>query len=201
MGRERLLDLVVVDAQQGADGRELLAPGHAQAEPHERVGLGQPRLDLVQRQLVGGPPPVVYCTAGTSTNGCVPSIAATNQPSLTQAAPCTISVSNVEGQKSGLVFYGIDNACFTPNPWGSGSSFLCVKSPTFRSGAQASGGTTAVCDGTMTLDWNAFQFTHPGALGNPWSVGAKVYAQGWYRDPPAPKTTALSDALVLIYEP
>lgn len=58
MGRERLLDLVVVDAQQGADGRELLAPGHAQAEPHERVGLGQPDLHLVQLEVLGGPPPV-----------------------------------------------------------------------------------------------------------------------------------------------
>lgn len=151
---------------------------------------------------VGGPPPVVYCTAGTSTNGCVPSIAATNQPSLTQAAPCTISVSNVEGQKSGLVFYGINNTSFTPVQWGvGGNSFLCVKTPTQRTLSQSSAGTSGQCNGSLSLDWDAFQLANPGALGTPWVSGAKVYAQGWYRDPPSAKTTNLTDAIELTYVP
>jgi hypothetical protein len=41
----------------------------------------------------------------------------------------------------------------------------------------------------------------PGALGNPRSVGAKAHVQGWFRDPPAPKTTNLSDAVELTYAP
>jgi hypothetical protein len=144
--------------------------------------------------------PSVYCTAGTTTNGCVPAISASNQPSVSAANPCGISIANVEGQKSGLIFYSITGA--QAAPWSATStSFLCVKSPTQRSAPQNSGGTANACDGSLTLDWNAYQAANPGALGNPWSVGAKAYVQGWFRDPPAPKTTNLSDAVELTYVP
>jgi hypothetical protein len=145
--------------------------------------------------------PVVYCTAGTSTNGCNASISASAQPSVTLATPCQIDVANVEGQKLGLVFYGVNNTGFTPNQWGSGTSFLCVKSPNQRTGTQNSGGTPNLCDGAFTLDWNAYQAAHPGALGNPFLAGDKVYVQAWFRDPPAPKTTNLSDAVELTMQP
>jgi hypothetical protein len=145
--------------------------------------------------------PTVFCTAGTSTSGCVPSISGSAQPSASLASPCTLTVTNVEGQRSGLVFYGIDNAGFAALPWAPGStSFLCVKPPTQRTPAQTSGGTSGACDGQLLLDWNAFQAAFPGSLGSPWSVGDSVYAQGWYRDPAAPKTTNLSDALELTYQ-
>lgn len=150
---------------------------------------------------LGAGAPSVYCTAGTSTNGCVPSISASAQPSATLANPCAISVANVEGQKLGLLFYGVDNTGFAPLPWGAGASFLCVKSPTQRTTAQNSGGTPGACDGSFSLDWNAFQLANPGALGNPFSAGGKVYVQGWYRDPPSPKTTNLSDAVELTIVP
>ncbi|MCC7013785.1 MAG: PD40 domain-containing protein [Planctomycetes bacterium] len=155
----------------------------------------------IDRGPIPAAPPTSYCTAGTSSIGCSAVISASAQPSLSAAHACTIGVSGLEGQKSGLVFYGIDNACFTPNPWGSGSSFLCVKAPLQRTPLQNSAGTSGVCDGAFTLDWNAYHAAHLGALGQPWSSGAQVFVQAWYRDPPAPKTTALSDALVLIYEP
>ena len=51
------------------------------------------------------------------------------------------------------------------------------------------------------LDWNAYQVAYPFSLGNPWTVGAKVYAQTWFRDPPAPKSTNLSNALEMTYVP
>jgi len=41
----------------------------------------------------------------------------------------------------------------------------------------------------------------PGSLGTPFSAGDKVYAQAWYRDPPASKTTNLSDAVELTMLP
>jgi len=146
--------------------------------------------------------PVTYCTPGTSTNGCLASIGASAQPSVTQANACTISVATVEGQKSGLIFYGIDNSGFTPTSWGVGGlSFLCVKAPAQRTTSQSSGGTVGLCDGSLTLDWDAFQLANPSALGNPWSAGADVFVQGWYRDPPAVKTTNLSDAVRLTYAP
>lgn len=59
----------------------------------------------------------------------------------------------------------------------------------------SSGGTVGTCNGTLTLDWNAYQAAHPNALGVPFSVGATISLQAWYRDPPSSNTTALSDAL------
>jgi hypothetical protein len=144
------------------------------------------------------PPVVSYCTAGTTTNGCVATISASAAPSVSLANTCNISVANVEGQKSGLIFYSItgQNAA----PWNA-TSFLCVKSPTQRTGTQTSGGTVNLCDGTLVLDWDAFQSAHPTALGNPWSAGDVVQVQAWFRDPPAGKATNLSDAIEMTYVP
>ncbi len=143
---------------------------------------------------------VTYCTAGTSSNGCVPSISATGTPSIAAASGFSINVANVEGQKQGLIFYGISGQ--TALPWAAGStSFFCVKSPTQRMGAQLSGGTFGACDGSLSQDWLAFVAANPGALGAPYSVGQIVNAQAWYRDPPAMKTTNLSDALEFVTQP
>jgi Tol biopolymer transport system component len=146
--------------------------------------------------------PATYCTAGTSSHGCVASIGASAYPSVALGSACSISVANVEGHKFGLFIYGIDNTGFAPAPWVSGSaSYLCVKPPVQRTPIQSSGGTANACDGAFALDWNAYQSTHPLALGNPWSAGDKVYVQAWFRDPLAVKSTNLSNALELTYVP
>jgi hypothetical protein len=72
---------------------------------------------------------------------------------------------------------------------------LCVKHPFQRTGAQNSGGTFNACDGALTLDWNAYRATHVASLGSPFAAGQHVFAQGWFRDPPSPKATMLSNAL------
>jgi hypothetical protein len=144
--------------------------------------------------LFGPSGPVVYCTAGTSSSGCVASISGTGTPSASASSGFVIDVASVEGQKQGLLFYGISGRAATP--WGSGgTSFLCVKAPTQRMGVQSSGGTPAACDGALSEDWLGFMASHPGALGQPISSGQTINAQAWYRDPPAVKTTNLSDGL------
>jgi hypothetical protein len=140
-----------------------------------------------------------YCTAGTTTNGCVPAIASTGAPSVSFATPFAVNVANVEGQKAGLLFYGVSGP--TALAWGTGSSFLCVKSPTQRTPSQSTGGTSAQCNGVLNLDWNAFLTANPGALGAPFQSGDVVWMQGWFRDPPASKTTNLSDALQFTLQP
>jgi len=145
--------------------------------------------------------PMTYCTAGTTTNNCVASISASANPNVAHSTPCQISIASVEGQKSGIVFYGLSAL---PQPWcsgGAGSSFLCVKPPTQRSLPQSSGGTAGQCDGTLSLDWNAFQLANPTGLGTPWTAGAVADVQGWFRDPSACRTTNLSDAIELVYQP
>jgi hypothetical protein len=145
--------------------------------------------------------PFVFCTAGVSTNGCVAAISATAQPQVDLGGPCVINVTNVEGNKAAILFYGLDNAGYTPFAWGGSSSYLCVKPPSQRTGATTSTGTTGACDGTLTLDWNAYQTANPTSLGNPFSAGDTIYMQAWYRDPPSPKTTNLSDAVELVQQP
>ena len=143
--------------------------------------------------------PISYCTAGTTTNGCVPTISWSGTPSASLASPFSIEVTQVEGQKQGILFYSIDGRAAVA--WGTSTSFLCVKSPTQRTGTQNAGGTLNVCDGSFSLDWNAFVQSNPTALGAPFLQGQAIYAQCWFRDPPSPKTTNLSDALEFVLAP
>jgi hypothetical protein len=135
-----------------------------------------------------------YCTAGTSTNGCVPAIGYSGSPSVSASSGFTLTVANVPGQKAGIFFYGINGQ--VAFPWATGStSWFCVKSPTQRMSVQASGGTLNSCTGALAEDWLAFVAANPTALGQPFAAGNVVNAQGWYRDPAAPKTTNTTDAL------
>jgi len=162
-----------------------------------RLSLGTATQAIVVFDLK--PEPVNYCSGGLTSNGCVATIHASANPNVAHSGACNITVSNVEGQKTGLVFYGVarNNAA-----WCSpGSSFLCVKSPTQRTSPHSSGGTAGACDGTLSLDWNAFQVGHPSSLGQPFAAGAVVDLQAWFRDPPACKTTNTSNAVEMTYQP
>jgi hypothetical protein len=140
-----------------------------------------------------------YCTSGTTTNGCNAQIQGTGTASASATSGFTLAVTGMEGGSQGLIFYGVSGRAAAP--WGTSSSFVCVKSPTQRTGAQSGGGTSGACDGAMSLDWNAFVATHPGALGAPFSSGQLVQAQGWFRDPPSPKSTMLSNAIEFVVSP
>lgn len=137
-----------------------------------------------------------YCTSGTTTNNCNATIALTSGiASPRNLAPATITVSGAEGAKTGLVFYGLAPAA---TPWGTTSSFLCVKAPTQRTPAQNTGGTANACNGTMSVDLNAAIAAQGGTVvGQPAFAGMVVRLQGWFRDPPNPKTTSLSNGLAL----
>jgi len=158
--------------------------------------------------VAGGPVHVVtasptsvasYCTSGTSTSGCVPSARAWGYACASESNGFQIEVTGLEGQRSGLVLYGVSGASSTP--WGSGSSYLCVKAPTQRTSTLASGGTEGACDGAFVLDFNAWLATNPNALGQPFAAATNVCAQGWFRDPPASKATNLSHALEFVVQP
>jgi subtilisin-like proprotein convertase family protein len=152
----------------------------------------------------GAAAPIAYCTSGTTSNGCIATISADTQPSASFAHACHIAVTGVETQKNGVIFYGIDNSAFAPLPWSPQStSFLCIKPPYQRTGAQDSAGDPLAgpCEGSLHLDWNAFQLSNAGVLGSPFTAGQDAFVQSWFRDPPAPKTTSLSNALQLTLQP
>jgi Tol biopolymer transport system component/subtilisin-like proprotein convertase family protein len=144
--------------------------------------------------------PMSYCTAGTTTHGCSAQIAVSNQPSASYAWPCQLSATGVEGQKNGMFIYCLSGpASILWEP--SSTSYLCLAPPRQRTMNISSGGTADLCDGFLTLDWNAWQQSNPSALGQPWDTGRIVYAQAWFRDPLAPKGSNLSNAIELTYQP
>ncbi|MCC7011218.1 MAG: proprotein convertase P-domain-containing protein [Planctomycetes bacterium] len=139
---------------------------------------------------------VTYCTSSTSTSGCNATMGASAVAASIGAGPGSfvLSASNVEGQKLGLIFYGITGR--TALLWATGStSYLCVKSPTQRGLSGNSGGSIGGCNGSISLDFFAFMSANPGALGQPLTAGQVYDAQGWFRDPAAAKTTNLTNGI------
>jgi len=134
-----------------------------------------------------------YCTAGTTTSGCTPSMTWNGVPSASAASGFQIICSQSEGDRYGLVLYGMSPAAVS---WAINStSLVCVAPPQRRTGVYSSGGSLGTCSGTHALDFNAFMRAEPGALGSPFGAGQVFYAQAWFRDPAAPKGTNLSNGL------
>lgn len=137
---------------------------------------------------------VSYCTAGLSSNLCLPTMTSSGTPSASASSGFTLSCLNLEGNKNALLFHGVSGRAALP--WGTGgSSYLCVQPPTQRTLSANTGGSSGGCGGSYALDWLAWMVANPGALGTPLQVGATFDAQVWYRDPPAVKTTNLSNAI------
>ena len=138
-----------------------------------------------------------YCTAGTTTNNCNATMSSIGTPSVAATSGFSVGATTVEGQKQGLIFYSV--AGQNSLAWGTGSSFLCIKSPTQRTPAVNSGGNTNQCDGAISVDFLAFLAANPTAIGGasngPLAAGNQVQFQCWFRDPPASKSTSLSDGL------
>jgi len=167
---------------------------------NQRAASRSPSRPLVRHAIAIDAGPIEsFCQAGTSALGCVATLVAAGVPSASATAGFTLSANGVDGVRQGLVFYGLNGRAALP--WGTGSSFLCVKSPTQRTGVQLSGGTSGTCSGQLSLDFLQFVATNPAALGAPLQAGATVQAQAWYRDPPAPKSTSLSNALEFLVQP
>ena len=134
-----------------------------------------------------------YCTTSTTTLGCAPQLSGSGSASATAAAGFTITCSNLEAGRTGLVFFGQGQ---TSLAWSLGStSTLCVTTPVQRTAASLTGGTAGQCNGSISLDWNAWRAANPAGLGSPYTAGEMFYAQTWFRDPPAPTGTNLSNGL------
>jgi hypothetical protein len=141
-----------------------------------------------------------FCTTGTTSNGCLPTISSAGNASATAGSGFTLSINNLESHRMGVVFYGLHGQL--ASPWGAGgASLLCVKPPTQRLDPYDSGGSPGSCNGLISEDWNLFIANHAAALGQPFLGGETVWAQGWFRDPPSAKTTALSNGLVFAVAP
>ncbi|MCC7014101.1 MAG: hypothetical protein IT454_16205 [Planctomycetes bacterium] len=149
-------------------------------------------IQIVRR---GGGCPARYCQSGTSGAGCVPvlSFGGPNPPSVSVwTNGFVIDALNLDGQKQGLFFYSVTGTKAVP--WcGAAGSYLCVRAPVNRLAPGNTGGSAGVCNGTLSVDWNAWISTHTGELGEPWGVGDDVWIQCWYRDPLTPCSNVTSN--------
>jgi hypothetical protein len=138
--------------------------------------------------------PATYCTAKPNSCGTLPAIAYTGMPSASSTGPFVVSASNTKALKSGLLLYTDSGRGSLPFSGGT----LCIASaPVKRSVAVTdTSGTPGHCDGTLSIDMNAFA---TGALGgNPLASltvpGTQVNCQFWGRDTLA-NGALLTDAL------
>ncbi|MBL8802609.1 MAG: hypothetical protein JNN27_11470 [Planctomycetes bacterium] len=171
---------------------------------NEAVNTTQPRTPGAVNSVCPSAATIInYCTAGTTTNNCNATMSSTGTPSVAAPSGFSVGATSVEGQKQGLIFYSVTGQ--NSLAWGTGSSFLCIKSPTQRTPALNSGGTTNLCDGAISVDFLAFLAANPTAIGGaangPLSAGNQVQFQCWFRDPPASKSTSLSDGLEVTMVP
>jgi hypothetical protein len=147
------------------------------------------------------PPPVTYCTAGTSASGCQALLSASGIPSASAASGFSLRAGTVEGAKDGMFFWGKSGKQATP--WGNGTSYQCVVPPVTRGGSLPGSGTIGACDGSFVQDLNATWCSAcPYPQKNP-GAATVVQAQLWYRDPlsTSNQTTSLSDAIELVVAP
>lgn len=133
-----------------------------------------------------------YCTAKTSSAGCVPSIGSSGVASATAGSGFVVGATGVLNGKTGLLIYGTSGRAAVP--FGGGT--LCVGAPLRRTPAQDSGGnpTGLDCSGQYAFDFNGWVATgvDPALV-----AGAVVDAQYWSRDPgfAPPDNVGLTDAL------
>jgi hypothetical protein len=147
----------------------------------------------------GCPPPAVYCTAKTSSKGCVAQVATAGTPSASAGSGFDILASDVPNQVFGVLFYGTNGSAEIPFQGGT----LCVGSPVTRTAAQSSGGSlppASDCSGTFSFDFNAYI---AGGQDPALVAGAGVWCQHWFRDPgfPPPNSSALSAAIAFLVCP
>jgi hypothetical protein len=136
-----------------------------------------------------------YCVAGHSAGGCQASISAVGTASATASSGFDLIITGIEGARDGFFLYATNGR--QANPWGNGTSSVCVVPPRRRGGLLAAVGTAGQCDGAFSQDLNArWCPSCPKPLHNP-GAGALLQAQMWYRDPQSTsnQTSSLSDAL------
>ncbi len=129
-----------------------------------------------------------YCTALTSTSGCLPSMGSAGSASLASPAGFLVNATNLESGQNGLLYFGTTGKNNLPFNGGT----LCVKAPHYRLPVQNAGG-AGICGGSIGYTLAQF-LAHP--TGGPLLVGGThVNCQVWFRDPPAAFTVGLTDGL------
>lgn len=134
----------------------------------------------------------VYCTSKVNSENCVPRVAFSGTPSVSDGSPFTISCDNVINERVGVFFYGTNGRLSAPFQ----DAVRCVASPTRRIAGLFSGGNQGAtdCSGEFSLDFNA---RIQSGVDSGLVIGAVVDGQFWYRDGASSFGTGLSEAIEL----
>jgi hypothetical protein len=133
--------------------------------------------------------PTSYCTGKVSSLGCTPGMSGSGKPSASLPNGFVASSSPVPGGNVGIFFYSIVGPAAIPFQGGT----MCVQPPIIRTPFSTSGGTVGLCNGVYSIDFNAYiQSGFDPAL----VAGTRVNLQNWFRDPPAPFGSGLSNGLM-----
>ena len=147
----------------------------------------------------GCPPPATYCTAKTSSQGCLPAISAVGTPSASAGSGFVVACDDVPSQTVGLLIYSLDHAAELTFQGGT----LCIGGAVKRTPGQGSGGSLppgSDCSGHFDLDFNAWVASGSDPL---LGLDSTVWCQWWLRDPgfAPPNASGLSDALAFLVCP
>lgn len=121
-----------------------------------------------------------YCVTKKNSLGCKPAIGFSGTPTLTGADDFHITATNIVGQTTGHLLWGVDRSpvvglgAYGLSPRGGR---LCVLRPEVTL-LQSSGGTTGLCNGSFD-----FHFSQALMSGEGLGAGITVYAQYFYSDP------------------
>jgi hypothetical protein len=146
---------------------------------------------------------LTYCTAKTTSNGCIPAIGSTGAASATAGSGFVVNATQMINNKSCLLFYGANGQ--GSNPFQGG--FLCVAPAIRRTPGTNTLGNPPPndCSGVPQIDMNLFAVGGLGGSPQPFLtvVGSVVNCQWWGRDPgfPAPNNTQLSNGLEYVVGP
>lgn len=143
---------------------------------------------------VGCSLPVVYCTAKVNSLGCTPWISLSSAPSASSNVGANLVTMNVRGSTTGLFFHRVGAPTALPFHGG----WLCVGTPVVRHALRPSGSGPTNCQGQFSESFNAYiaSGADPALI-----AGATVNVQCWGRDPAAPFTDSLSDAVSTVICP
>jgi hypothetical protein len=174
----------------------VLAWGAVQSPP--RLPKGFRFAQLSAGRLSAGvysvPESATYCTAKPNSCGTLPSIGSNGTPSASSGSGFPVSVSAARAGKAGLLIYTHAGRGSVPFHGGT----LCLATSGLKRSIPVvdTTGTPGLCDGTLSIDMNAFA---TGALGGTPSpllgvAGTRVDCQFWGRDTVA-NGALLSNAL------
>jgi alpha-tubulin suppressor-like RCC1 family protein len=144
--------------------------------------------------LYSVPEPTTYCTAKSNSCGKLPSIESSGIPSASSRSGFLVSASHTRAAKAGLLVYTHAGSGNVPFHGG----ILCLATTGLKRSAVVVDmtGTPGQCDGTLSIDMNAFAVGSLGGSPSPLLTipGTRVNVQFWGRDT-VPNGALLSNAL------